>query len=175
MFTMNTIDAYGYTSRWLDIDPQIGLFTGSLNNPFKLKFTEDGKDKCFGAITFNWDSSFAQQIGGPLYLQKGLESGCDMMLVNINQQHPKYKDQDERDKLPIKPTIGIETSEITLSPTGESLRLLKQTLMCFKLVDGQWVRDDTFKSRGADRNSDDYVKINPDGTIEIIATKYGEW
>ena len=165
---------YFNTANWQDMHPLVKLCSGSYDKQITWNFVANGVPIKLDELELNYDSTFKHHCGAKMF-EKGMNSCCDSMMINIIQHHPMFKKQDTRSKNPYEPTPLFEQSEMILS-RGESVRPVKQTIFCFKLVDGEWVHDPKiiFDSH-VSCLPDNFIKIHTDGTIEIIAQKYGSW
>ena len=159
---------------WQDMCPLVGLYTESYDNPFKCVLPNNGVSTQFSAIKLNYDSTF-RQPSGPVYLQRGIDAGCDRMMINIRQQSRRFEQQDQRSKFPQKPNLFCEQSEMILS-VGKSVRPVIQMLFCFRLIGGKWIHvPQVLFDTDEECNPDNFVKVSHEGKIYIVANEYGDW
>lgn len=161
----------------------MGLYNGSLDNPFEFRFEDNGKDKLYRSISLYGDSSFVQPKG-PEYIAKGIEAGCDLMLVSIEQYSPKYIEQDkqsERTERNMKagiyePTIGFNTAYVTWGKDGRDYRDTRRVLLMYRLVNGEWIHEPKiFNDDTKIDNPEDFATVADNGHVTVVASRYGPY
>ena len=163
--TTMSISSYEYKQYGIDY-PYIGF--SKEGETFVKNYTIKDKVIPVKSVALKWDAPGYIHDVGDDFVKSAIAHGCNSMTIVIVQSHPMYKSGETQDDHQLMTSYG----DFKFTSNG-AMKQKRRVTVSFKLFDGEWINAPKVLEGETACDIDAFVSVTNDGTINMVAGKYG--